>query len=300
MNVSGFTSIRETQPLRPETKIFHSQQPADRFEQGPAIDPNLPDLSGLARLGRNFVAVTDAKPGSDKPRMGQIDAETGAFKALSSDWGEHRPARDLEAITPLSGQPGEALAVEGSTFGELKNRLFHLRVGEEGSSVKQAFTLPEFSQEIEGLVEMPLDKQRHLVVLGGRGGDKGESGRLYWGILDREEGTLDFPDKGREGVAVQAPNLGPGQRDISELQLRPDGSLWASACVDEGDEGPFKSSIYKLGTLKPDAESPFESASNPKSTTIPGTKIEGFAQLGKGWLTGADNESLGGQVGILA
>ena len=300
MNVSGFTSIRETQPLRPETKLFQSHQPEDRFEQGPVLDASLPDLSGFARLGRNFVAVTDAKPGSDKPRLGQVDSDTGAFKALNSDWGDHRPARDLEAITPLSGQSGEALAVEGSTFGELKNRLFHLKVDEQGSSVKQAFTLPEFSQEIEGMVELPLDKERHLVVLGGRGGDKGEGGKLYWGVLDRDKGTFEFNEQGLRGVGVQAPNLGPGQRDISDLQLRPDGSLWASACVDEGDEGPFKSSIYQLGTLKPDAENPFEASSSLKSTTIPGTKIEGFAQLGKGWLTGADNESLGGQVGILA
>jgi hypothetical protein len=295
--VSNFQPLRETQP---RYKVPPSGSGlADRFEPNPVLDPNLPDLSGFARQGRQFLAVTDAKAESPNPRLGTIDSQSGAFQPLSSQWGEGAPARDLEAITAVQGQAGRFLAVEGSSWQEQSARLFQLHVDDQGSRTEQAYTLPKFSQEIEGLVEMPLDENRRLIVLGGRGGEQGQAGRLYWGVLDQQTNSLNFPPQGLEGTEVKAPRLSTDrQRDISELHLRPDGSLWASATADLGDEGPFESSIYRLGTLKPDLDNPLEASGGP-SIRLQGTKIEGLVAHGRGWLTGADNESLGGQVGYL-
>lgn len=300
MIVNNFQPIRETKA--PVTKGPSNPSPGgDRFEPGPVLDPNLPDVSGMARFKNQFLAVTDAKSNTPNPRLGTIDPKTGAFSALASDWGGERPARDLEGITPLKGQEGKYLAVEGSAFKDWKNRLFQLQVDENGSKVEKAYDLPKFSQEIEGVVEMPMKDGRRLVVLGGRGGEEGQKGRLFWGVLDQEKGSLNFPPQGMEGVEVNAPKLqAKQQRDISELQLKPDGSLWASATADLGNAGPFESAVYQLGTLKADPNQPFTPAQAQDAARVKGTKIEGFAEIKPGrWLTGADNESLGGQIGYL-
>lgn len=297
MIVSNFQPIRETQPRHKSTGP--AAVPLDTFERGPVQDPNLPDLSGLARHGRKFLAVTDAKAESQLPRLGTVDAATGAFQGLSSDWGQGPAARDLEAITPVQGQAGRFLAVEGSSWQDKSARLFQLQVDEQGSSLEKSYELPKFAQEVEGIVEMPLDEHRRLVVLGGRGGEQGQPGRLYWGVLDQKQGSLSFPPQGLEGVEVKAPRLKAAvQRDISELQLRDDGTLWASASADLGNQGPFESAVYCLGKLKADLNNPLEASGGP-SIRLPGSKIEGLAAHGQGWLTGADNETLGGQVGYL-
>lgn len=274
--------------------------PVDQFQ--PHVDSDLPDLSGFARQNGRFLAVTDAKAESPQVRLGWVDPQNGSFRGLGSEWGDHRPARDLEAVTAVQGQPGRFLAVEGSSWEGQSNRLFQLSVDDTGSQVERAYELPPLPQEIEGLVELPLQQpHRRLVILGGRGGEQGEPGKLYWGVLDQHQGSLTFSAPGLEGTEVQAPQLGTGlQRHISELELQPDGSLWASTTADEGDYGPFESAVYRVGQIQADEIQPLHARTNePEAARISGTKVEGFATHERGWITGADNEKLGGEVGFL-
>ncbi len=296
MQITGFIPMRQTMAAPPPRS-----KPEETLQQDSVqLDASLPDISGMARHARGAVAVTDAKGESEKARLGLVDGNTGSFEALSTDWSKTGRARDLEAITPAPTE-GNYLAVEGSAWNGAPSHMFELKVGETGATAEQKWELPALSQEVEGMVQKPLDDHRSLVILGGRGGPEGEPGRLFWGVLDKNTNELSFSEAGKEGLEVVAPRLSqPGQRDISDLELRPDGSLWASAAVDNGDQGPFEAKIYQVGSLTGREDIPvLLGGGDSNSSSSIYSKVEGFASWGEGLLTGSDNEGLGGQVGFL-
>lgn len=297
MQIYGFNPLRQTQA----TPAPKSQPaPAETSGDSVTLDSSLPDISGMARHARGALAVTDAKLESDRARLGVVDGNTGTFEAMQVDWSKTGRPRDLEAITPVEGQEGRYLTVEGSTWNGAPAHMLELNVGEKSATAERKWDLPALSQEVEGMVQKKLDDDRSLVILGGRGGENGEPGRLFWGVLDNNTGSLTFSDAGKEGMEVVAPRLThPGQRDISDLQLRPDGTLWASAAVDNGDQGPFESKVYQIGSLTGREDVPVLLSGNANSSKSLFTKVEGFASWGGGLLTGSDNEGLGGQVGFL-
>jgi hypothetical protein len=272
------------QPLRQSTA---------RGLQPSQVDAHLPDISGLALHGDVFLAVTDAKLDSQNPRLGVLSGPEAPFQPLATDWSATGKARDLEGIAPIDGEAGRFVAVEGSNWDGMQARVLELEVGKDGARSQRAHTLPTFDQEVEGIFHKRLEDGRGLLVLGGRGGD-GEAGRLYWGIL--EKGELRFSQEGRAGIPVDAPVLSEGQRDISDLHLDADGKLWASACNDRGDTGPFESSVYEVGSVGPDGQIRVERG---KDTYVGGTKVEGLVRSGPGFVVASDDEALGGQVGFL-
>lgn len=296
MQITGFIPMRQTMAAPPPK---NQPAPTEAYGDSVQLDSSLPDISGMARHSRGALAVTDAKAESEKARLGVVDGNTGQFEALTTDWSKTGRARDLEAITPAA-QDGNYLAVEGSAWNGAPAHMFELKVGENGATSEKKWDLPPLSQEVEGMVQKPLDDGRSLVILGGRGGEKGEPGRLFWGVLDNNTNELTFSDAGKEGIEVVAPRLSqPGQRDISDLELRNDGTLWASAAVDNGDQGPFEAKVYQVGSLTGREDIPVLLSGSSNSSSSIYSKVEGFASWGGGLLTGSDNEGLGGEVGFL-
>jgi hypothetical protein len=267
--------------------------PQDTFTPGPVLDPDLPDFSGFANFSKSkLLAVRDSKDDSVDARVLLVDKKDGHVEAVDMDWGQTRMARDLEAVTPSAGHKGQFLAVEGSSFGEKKARLFELSVGKKGGKAEKTHLLPEFGQEIEGMVSLPGQEGHQTVLFAGRGGN-GQQGRVYWG--DLSDDGLTFSQQGLAGKAVQAPQVGDGQRDLAELSLDNKGNLWGAAAVDTGDDGPYSSSLYQVGTVTPDGASPF-ALKTGQSYKLDHIKAEALAMQGNGkfWI-GADNEANGGR-----
>jgi len=288
--------IRQTSGVKQPHRAAQSESspnPVDTFEQGTVKGPELPDLSGLAKFSRSrSVAVKDTKLEDDSKRVVLLHNDNGAVQELDVNWSRTGRARDLEAITPSKGR-GRYLAVEGSSFQEHKARLFELKLGAKGGEAERSYQLPEFGQEVEGLVALPQKDGTQKVLFGGRGDENGDS-RVYWGTLG--DNGLEFTPEGLKGQAVQSPRLGDGQRSIADLALDKEGSLWAVAAVDEGDFGPFKSSLYKLGSVSENPDAPVDN-SLTQGYSVSGTKMEALlAQSDGSFLAGSDNESLGGRL----
>ena len=225
-----------------------------------------------------------------------LDPKSSSMKSVPIDWSKTGRSRDLEAVAP-GPKPGEFLAVEGSSWGEHKARLFELKVGDDGGTAEKAHVLPEFGQEIEGLVSLDRGEGRQTLLFAGRGGD-GKEPKIYWGDLTPD--GLKFEPKGLEGKAVQAPFLAEGQRGLAELTADDKGQLWAAVTIDEGDTGPFQSSVYQVGSLTPNDETPFRSRSG-KNFSVPGIKAEALTFTSQGTLfVGSDDELLGGRVGFFS
>ncbi|HRZ07570.1 MAG TPA: hypothetical protein P5102_15770 [Candidatus Competibacteraceae bacterium] len=99
-----------------------------------------------------------------------------------------------------------------------------------------------------------------MLLLGERGGSASyPQGRLYWGVFDPAVGTLFWPPAGQAGVAVNPPGpwLNPREkRVIADLYLDANGVLWAVASEDGGDQGPFRSVVYRATTVRLDRDPP--------------------------------------------
>ena len=266
----------------------------DRFQPSPQQEQEYPAISGLAKFSRSrSIGVRDAKLESDDKRLILLHNESGALEELDVDWAKTGRARDLEAITPSKGS-GSYLAVEGSSFEEHKARLFDLKVTADGGESKESYLLPEFGQEIEGLLAVPNDDGTQTVLFGGRGDESG-AGRVYWGNLS--ESGLTFTNQGLAGQVIDGPDIGPGRRSISDLALSKDGQVWATAAVDDGDSGAFGSAVYHVGELDREGSQPILLSSEKAFVAISGTKAEGLAFASDGsFLMGSDNENRGGRV----
>ena len=266
--------------------------PVDTYTPGPILDSTFPDLSGLTDFSKTkLLGVRDSKDTSNDARVLFVDKKDGAVSPVEMDWSKTGVARDLEAVAP-GAQRGQFLAVEGSSFGEKKARLFELSVGSEGGKAEKSHVLPEFGQEIEGMVTLPGKNGAQTVLFAGRGGE-GKQGKIYWGELN--ESGLAFSKEGLAGQSVAAPTVGQGQRDIADLAADKNGNLWASATIDNGDDGVFTSSVYQVGRLTPGGAAPFE-AKLGRDYSVPHVKAEALA-LGAGskMFIGSDNESSGGR-----
>lgn len=290
--ILGYTQVQGTPNGRVGASL--TALPRDTFEASVPADPNLPDLSGLAKFSRTrSVAVRDSKLESENKRVLLLDNSTGAVQELDVDWSKTGRARDLEAIAKGKGQ-GDYLAVEGSSFGDNRARLFDLKLTAQGGESRRSFELPDFGQEIEGLVSLPQKDGSQRLLFGGRGDESG-AGRIYWGTLNDQ--GLSFTPEGLEGTKVVGPSLGKGQRSIAELALNDKGELWGTAAVDDGDYGPFKSAIYRIGTVNPEGATPVQVDQTKPHALINGTKAEAFTFLSRNRaLLGSDNEAFGGRL----
>jgi hypothetical protein len=268
--------------------------PQDTFTPGPLLDETVPDLSGFANFSKHkLLGVRDSKGDSPDARVLLVDKKTGSVSPVDMDWSQTGVARDLEAVTPNANKNGSFLAVEGSSFGDMKARLFELSVGKDGGKAEKSHVLPEFGQEIEGVTSVKGDNGSQTLLFAGRGGN-GQEGRIYWGQLC--DGGLSFSNEGLTGQAVQAPYLGQGQRDLAELTADKSGNLWGAAAVDNGNDGPFTSALYQVGKLTPGGPSPFETKLG-ESYKLDHIKAEALAVHGNGkFFIGSDNESAGGRI----
>jgi hypothetical protein len=270
--------------------------PVDTFTpRGPVLDPDLPEISGFANFSKGkLLAVRDSKLESTDDRVLLMDKKDGKVSPVKMDWSNTGVARDLEAVTPSSGPQGGFLAVEGSSFGPHKARLFEMSVDGQAGKAEKSHVLPEFGQEIEGVVSLKGEESGHQTVLfAGRGGN-GQQGRIYWGDLSDQ--GLTFSKEGLEGKPVQAPTLANGQRDLSELSLDNKGRLWGTATVDTGNHGPYASALYQVGTVGPSGSAPF-SVKMGESYRLDHIKAEALAMQGNGKaFVGADNEANGGRL----
>ena len=132
-------------------------------------------ISGLAAFSRQrSIAVKDTKLEDNSKRVLLVNNGTGKTQDLDIDWSKTGRARDLEAITPGKGR-GNYLAVEGSSCGENKARLFELSVNSKGGEARKSHVLPDFGQEVEGLATRQNKDGSQTVLFGGRGDDNGQS-----------------------------------------------------------------------------------------------------------------------------
>ena len=267
---------------------------------------DFPASSGMAAWGSDrYLIVHDTKQGDAAPRLGVVHTQKGyRYSPLTVDWNlVEGESSDLEAIGPVEGAANQFLACESSYYKGKYGRVFWLDVHEGRPGYALAlgkFQLPKFEQEIEGIATRKLDDKHWLVLLGGRGTRDGEvPGRIYWCTLNRTTFAAEWTPEGLHGEEIQLPRrVGKHGRTLSDMYLDEQSMLWVSACVDPGNNGPFRSLIYQAGEVRPGEKIPFV---RPREAFgvwwIEGCKVEALGpppRPGFGPAYATDDEAMGG------
>ena len=254
-------------------------------------------ISGLAWEGpdgdgHSFLAVHDTK--GDR-------AKTGLYRLSRVQWSDQPPRgssslawpltgelpSDLEAISAIPGT-GDYLAVTS------RGRAYRLSVPGGGSSIADVFLTPDprslaDEPSVRAVFDLPKTPEpdrdietlrivrwgdRLLALFADRGG-QGRPATLHWGWFDPTNNAIAL-----QGSATVAGPLNPAtQRSLSEIVMLPDGRLLGAAAIDQGDNGPFQSTVYWVGSLRDRAgQITWEPNREPRSLLSAGNhKIEGLA-----------------------
>jgi len=269
---------------------------------------SVPDISGIAPMGADtYLVVHDAKAHKvDKPRIGivKINRETEKlkYKALAFSNGPDPITSDLEAICRLPDRPKEFLIMESGYWEGKYGRIFHIEIADKMVNLIHSEQLPDIEDDFEGMACAEKSDGTVFVILGQRGGEKTSAD------ISARKGALRFANYNPIShafttpgtpVLIHAPNIWRDNalREITGLSLGADGTLWASAAIDlDQDLGPFRSLVYGLGKIYPNAQNPFIASTTHKVWVMDGMKIEAVTSGfdGKSPSYGSEDEKLGG------
>ncbi|CUR59625.1 conserved exported hypothetical protein [metagenome] len=235
-------------------------------------------VSGLAAASSGgWVMVRDNKL-AGQTRVALL-SDGGTATALT--WPGTAPA-DLESIAAVPGQPGRYVVVGSGGAGRLIN------VTGTTLSVVRSFRLPQGTVQNEGFALTTLGAS--TVAVWGNRGSPTVPGQLYAAVFNPARTTFGAVTS----VAVTVPWPTKNIRHISDVVLIGPRIVISSAS-DNGNNGPFESAVYEIGTVGLSSGAASLTTGTPVSLgTYPGHKVEGLACVAGAELLGTDDENLGG------
>lgn len=283
--------------------------------------PSIPGMSGLALLDDSTYLVIHDGHGPAEPRAAILELQSAAAPAyLALEIRDERlpggPLNDLESIAAIPGRASEFLLLESGASGEGgggRRILAHVRLTNGAPRELRLLAWQDVRPQTdrlsncEAIICWPGDGQTRLAIAD-RGRGKGDVLRaeLCAGVVSFSGGagdagaTLNFepfpPDSPSIPAAIEVGVGGTGTwRGCSDLFLDARQALWGVCTQDLGDRGPFRSRIYRVGSMSPEGRL----TTFPAQTVyeVDGFKLEALAACTlphAGLCAGSDDEVYGG------
>lgn len=253
-------------------------------------------ISGIAAIDKDhFLVVHDGKK-PEHPRLSIVTWKTEQEPALTQlAWCDKTNfPMDLEAITAIPDHEHDYLVLES------KGRVSRIQLdGINGCKTTAQFNLHTATAEsnMEALALHCFDKSC-LLAWAERGDDK-QAAKLSWAKFDVDKNSVSIPTGNAFEFTASYPSL--NRRSISDIAIDKQGVAWVSSASDPGDEGPFKSALYQLGTfsIKNSEINWMPSSDNTQPIVKYETeniKIEGISFIQNGLIMGTDDESMGSKI----
>jgi len=261
-----------------------------------AVSASEVGFSGMEQIDSgSYLIVHDKKVYENGVRVGLLNLVKGkapSYSPLTVDDWKHSDgqASDLESVCRIPGKNDEFLLAEAGYWGGQYGRIFHIKLNGRTASVRNVYKIPKIvgsadgvdGDNFEGMVCFKKENTI-FVVLGERGGGLTyRNGYLRIGVLNYSGASLswkEFLDKPVEIIAPGKWTNPKSKRSISDLYMDSSGVIWAAATEDAGDEGPFKSVIYKAAILtETDSTKPVRALNTKEADwTIDGFKVEALS-----------------------
>jgi hypothetical protein len=272
----------------------------------------LPDLSGLAAVADDvFLAVHDSKETErGRPRISLIrttkERTILSWTPLETSF-PGGTANDIESISNIPELPGysgpKRYILAESSEGQKKNgfyrRIFLAAFDKEKLKILAAIRWPEKTHNVEAIAVARIG-EKHILIYAERGHGK-EHAEVRYADLSLEPFVVgEFKSA---GVFSVPGFVGKNVRPITAMDVGASGEIYAAAAEDpQGDEGPFRSVISRIGkvNLNNGSDIALYSRAIPISV-LEGTKVEGLLVCGTQdkdleLIASSDNERFGGSL----
>lgn len=240
----------------------------------------MPDLSGLAWLHDDvFVAVHDAKRSFEagRPRVSLLrlpgPSESLRWTPLDVTWPDpFGLSNDLESIARIPGTSTFLLVESGSDTSAYR-RIFMAGVEGERLRIDGAVDWPVPVRNVEGSAVARCGDG--LVFVFAERAQGRDHTQITWMPFHLDPPAFGAPDS----AAFRSPDpTGPDARPVSALEVDGRGRLFAASASDPGDTGPFRSTVWEIGTVCADTTGPAVTLTSPKPwAVLDGLKVESLA-----------------------
>jgi len=245
-------------------------------------------ISGVVQFKDGFLVVHDNKK-KGQPRVSFIDDK---FRITKLVWPEPESPFDLEAAIQIPGMKDRFIFMESS------GKCYEVYVDPKDFriDVLSIFTVPGLTpnMNLEGLTIFSSG-QGFVFVYGDRGSNFRTS-TLFTVFFNHKKKSFSEI----ETFTFNLPKPKFDRRNIADLALNVDGSLWCAATSDPGDSGPFSSVIYELGQF---SHAGTFIPTHPKLLNpimaFDGQKVEAMIFHNDGLLLMTDNENFGATIKII-
>ncbi|BAZ42152.1 hypothetical protein NIES4101_81200 [Calothrix sp. NIES-4101] len=286
------------------TLLFLSQKPLKQ-EQWLSVQNSITyGISGMTVLQQqnnslDLLVVHDNKK-PNQVRLGIVKIQgNNSPQYLPLQWQTNTKLPiDLESLTFV---PTKGLVNENSTSHmalSSSGQIYHFKLASNNTiSLIKIFDLPGLNKDsnLEAFALQEIDGK--LIAIWAERGEGEKPAIMYWGILDLATYKINLAGSNPVKVPLKSPNL----RHISDLKVDSSGVVYITSAMDNGNDGPFESGVYIIGTFKIQNQ---QIIFQPKSaiTTVgnyPKHKIEAmeFLPNGKGGIIlGTDDENIGSSI----
>jgi hypothetical protein len=251
-------------------------------------------ISGIAAVDSDrFLVVHDNKK-SDQPRLSIVNWQNKQRPTLSPiKWCDQSLPIDLEAITAIPGHKNDYLVLES------KGKVTRIQLDPDKIACKTIaqFEIPTATPEsnMEGLA-LHCIKNQCLLAWAERGDDKTPA-KFSWSGFNIEKNRLKKSPS--TSFNFKAPYPETDLRSISDIAMDSEGVVWVSATSDPGDDGFFKSALYKIGSFtKKTKWIPSKKITSAATYESEDIKIEALVFTPSGLIMATDDENKGGKIAI--
>lgn len=238
-------------------------------------------VSGLAPAPTGWVIAHDNKAAG----QGRIALLSPAYAVTELTWPGTAPT-DLESVGAVPGKPGRYVTCTSA------GACYALTVKGTALKVTGHFSLPAGGHQNEAFTMTQAGGA--TVALWADRGTETSPATLYAAILHLAKGTFGAVTTAR--VAVPWPTT--HVRPVSDAAIV-DGRILVTSAADNGDNGPFDSAAYEVGTIgRKGARVTLTLHAPTELERFAGHKVEGIACTDDRTpaLLGTDDEKLGGFV----
>ena len=192
-------------------------------------------VSGVAAFKDGFLVVHDNKK-KNQPRVSFIDKK---YQITPLVWPDPELPYDLESAYQFPNIENRYIFMEST------GKCYEASVDPKDYRIDilHTYTLPKLKPKmnLEGIAIFPSG-QGLVIIYGDRGSDSRKS-TLFTALFNPKSKSF----KEVKTLTFDLPQPKKDKRNIADLALKTDGSLWCSATSDPGDDGPFSTFIYELG-----------------------------------------------------
>ena len=201
---------------------------------------------------------------------------------------------DLETLSDIPGLDNEYIAMGSWGF------CYWIKLDLQSNKIDliKEFRIPDSGPPLNLESFLILRKNKKIYAAWAHRGSDSEEAILFWGSISLfdEDITISLEDS----VLINVPWPLVAKRHMSDMDIDNNNILWASATSDPGDNGPYETAIYKIGSFSFKNENiNFNVAESfPKQFVFANNKVEALTVINNKIVFATDVENLGAAINI--